>query len=96
MSAIVSAAGLPPGLALEQGATAALANKETLVTAGPMVLATAEKHRAAGAELLPVDEHSAVFSAGGRRHGGGRRIIITAGGAFPRLADRAAGRATLE
>jgi 1-deoxy-D-xylulose-5-phosphate reductoisomerase len=42
MSAIVGAAGLAPGLvALEQGATLALANKESLVTAGPLVLETA-------------------------------------------------------
>jgi len=42
MSAIVGAAGLPPGLAaLEEGATLALANKESLVTAGPLLLSTA-------------------------------------------------------
>ena len=44
MSAIVGAAGLPPGLkALEQGTTLALANKESLVTAGPLLLRTARK-----------------------------------------------------
>ncbi|MCB1350542.1 MAG: 1-deoxy-D-xylulose-5-phosphate reductoisomerase, partial [Maritimibacter sp.] len=61
MSAIVGAAGLPPGLAaLEQGATLALANKETLVTAGALVLETVRKHADEGARLLPVDsEHSA-------------------------------------
>ena len=62
MSAIVGAAGLEPGLrALEQGATLALANKETLVAAGPLVMATARDN---GATILPVDsEHSAVFQA---------------------------------
>ena len=62
MSAIVGAAGLPPGLAaLEQGATLALANKETLVAAGALVMDTAQKH---GGTILPVDsEHSAVFQA---------------------------------
>ncbi len=62
MSAIVGAAGLPPGLAaLEQGATLALANKESLVTAGPLILNTAREN---GARILPVDsEHSAIFQA---------------------------------
>lgn len=62
MSAIVGAAGLAPGLkALEQGSTLALANKETLVAAGPLVMATAARY---GARLLPVDsEHSAIFQA---------------------------------
>ncbi|MEL7177368.1 MAG: 1-deoxy-D-xylulose-5-phosphate reductoisomerase, partial [Pseudomonadota bacterium] len=60
MSAIVGAAGLPPGLeALKQGTTLALANKESLVTAGPLLMQTARDH---GATVLPVDsEHSAVF-----------------------------------
>ncbi|WP_102108204.1 1-deoxy-D-xylulose-5-phosphate reductoisomerase [Oceaniglobus roseus] len=83
MSAIVGAAGLPPGIAvLEQGATLALANKESLVTAGPLVLATAKAH---GGTLLPVDsEHSAVFQAlVGEDISAVERIIITAsGGAF--------------
>src|SRR6056297_819468 len=47
MSAIVGAAGLPPGLAaLEQGATLALANKESLVTAGPLMIRTARMNHA--------------------------------------------------
>jgi 1-deoxy-D-xylulose-5-phosphate reductoisomerase len=62
MSAIVGAAGLAPGFAaLSQGTTVALANKESLVTAGPLLLAEARAH---GATILPVDsEHSAVFQA---------------------------------
>ncbi|WP_068302044.1 1-deoxy-D-xylulose-5-phosphate reductoisomerase [Pararhodobacter sp. CCB-MM2] len=62
MSAIVGAAGLAPGFAaLSQGKTLALANKESLVTAGPLLLAEARTH---GATILPVDsEHSAVFQA---------------------------------
>ncbi|MBN8294046.1 1-deoxy-D-xylulose-5-phosphate reductoisomerase [Rhodobacter sp. NTK016B] len=62
MSAIVGAAGLAPGFAaLSQGRTLALANKESLVTAGPLLLAEARSH---GATILPVDsEHSAVFQA---------------------------------
>ena len=83
MSAIVGASGLAPGLAaLEQGATLALANKESLVCAGALVLETAAKH---GGRLLPVDsEHSAVFQAlTGEDIGSVERVIITAsGGAF--------------
>lgn len=83
MSAIVGAAGLEPGLrALQQGATLALANKESMVCAGPLMLRTARDH---GARLLPVDsEHSAVFQALiGEDLAAVERVIITAsGGAF--------------
>jgi 1-deoxy-D-xylulose-5-phosphate reductoisomerase len=83
MSAIVGAAGLRPGLeALKQGTTLALANKESLVTAGPLLMAEAKRH---GATVLPVDsEHSAVFQALiGEDIDAVERIIITAsGGAF--------------
>lgn len=83
MSAIVGAAGLAPGFAaLRHGATLALANKESLVTAGPLLLAEAARH---GARILPVDsEHSAVFQAlAGEDMAAVERVIITAsGGAF--------------
>ena len=83
MSAIIGAAGLAPGLvALEQGGTLALANKESLVCAGNLMLQTAQTH---GARLLPVDsEHSAVFQGlVGEDMSAVERIIITAsGGAF--------------
>ncbi|UWR20889.1 1-deoxy-D-xylulose-5-phosphate reductoisomerase [Sulfitobacter sp. S190] len=83
MSAIVGAAGLAPGLAaLEQGTTLALANKESLVCAGELLLATRKAH---GATILPVDsEHSAVFQALiGEDLAAVERVIITAsGGAF--------------
>ena len=83
MSAIVGAAGLVPGLkALEQGSTLALANKESLVTAGSLLMGTAKRHNAT---VLPVDsEHSAVFQALiGEDIDAVERIIITAsGGAF--------------
>jgi 1-deoxy-D-xylulose-5-phosphate reductoisomerase len=83
MNAIVGAAGLVPGLeAIKRGATLALANKETLVAAGPLVMATA---RASGAAILPVDsEHSAVFQAlRGEKGAEVERLILTAsGGAF--------------
>ena len=80
MSAIVGAAGLAPGFrALRHGTTLALANKESLVTAGPLLMQEARDH---GATILPVDsEHSAVFQAlVGEDMGAVERIIITASG----------------
>ena len=80
MSAIVGAAGLAPGFrALAQGATLALANKESLVTAGPLLMAEAARH---SARILPVDsEHSAVFQALiGEDITAVERVIITASG----------------
>lgn len=80
MSAIVGAAGLVPGFrALRQGRTLALANKESLVTAGPLLMAEARAH---GATILPVDsEHSAVFQAlTGEDMAAVERIVITASG----------------
>jgi len=80
MSAIVGAAGLVPGLrALRHGRTLALANKESLVTAGPLLMATAAAH---GARILPVDsEHSAIFQAlAGEDMASVERIILTASG----------------
>ncbi len=83
MSAIVGAAGLAPGFrALRHGTTLALANKESLVAAGPLLMAEARRH---GATILPVDsEHSAVFQAlRGEDIASVERIVITAsGGAF--------------
>ena len=83
MSAIVGSAGLLPGLAvLERGGTLALANKETLVAAGPLVMATAAR---TGARILPVDsEHSAIFQClRGEDIASVERITVTAsGGAF--------------
>ncbi len=83
MSAIVGFAGLLPGLrALEQGTTLALANKESLVAAGPLLMETA---RRSNARIIPVDsEHSAIFQAlNGEDLQSVERVIITAsGGAF--------------
>jgi 1-deoxy-D-xylulose-5-phosphate reductoisomerase len=80
VSAIVGSAGLHgTWAALEAGKTVALANKETLVVAGPLVMELAARR---GGMLLPVDsEHSAVFQAmqGGRR-GEVERIVLTASG----------------
>ena len=80
MSAIVGAAGLVPGIrALRHGSTLALANKESLVTAGPLLMAAAADH---GARILPVDsEHSAIFQAlVGEDIAAVERIILTASG----------------
>ena len=80
MSAIVGAAGLVPGMrALAHGTSLALANKESLVTAGELLLATARSH---GATILPVDsEHSAIFQAlVGEDMAAVERIILTASG----------------
>jgi 1-deoxy-D-xylulose-5-phosphate reductoisomerase len=80
VSAIVGAAGLIPTMAaIEAGKDVALANKETLVTAGPLVMeAVARK----GVNLYPVDsEHSAIFqSLEGHRKSDVRRLILTASG----------------
>ncbi|BCR05461.1 1-deoxy-D-xylulose 5-phosphate reductoisomerase [Desulfuromonas versatilis] len=80
LSAIVGAAGLVPTMAaIEAGKDIALANKETLVTAGPLVMeAVARK----GVSLYPVDsEHSAIFqSLEGHRRSDVRRLILTASG----------------
>lgn len=80
MSAIVGAAGLAPGFAaLKQGATLALANKESLVTAGALLL---DEAKASGARILPVDsEHSAIYQAlVGEDIAAVERIILTASG----------------
>ncbi len=80
MSAIVGAAGLEPGLvALQHGGVLALANKESLVTAGPLLHATAARFNA---RILPVDsEHSAIYQALNGEDGRSvERIIVTASG----------------
>lgn len=80
VSAIVGAAGLEPTLAaVEAGRDVALANKETLVIAGELVMAAVAR---AGVRLFPVDsEHSAIFqSLEGHRRTDVRRLILTASG----------------
>ena len=80
VTALVGIAGLRPTLAaIDAGKRIALANKETLVCAGPLVMARA---REKGAEIVPVDsEHSAIFqSLQGARRKELRRILLTASG----------------
>ena len=83
VSAIVGAAGLRgTWVALECGKTVAIANKETLVVAGPLVMELArQKH----AKLLPVDsEHSAIFQAlqSGQAREVRRVVLTSSGGPF--------------
>lgn len=80
MAAIVGAAGLHPTLAaLARGGALALANKESMVCAGEVVLAEAAR---AGATILPVDsEHNAIFQAlCGQDPARVERIFLTASG----------------
>lgn len=83
VTGIVGCAGLLPTLAaIEAGKDIALANKETLIAGGPVVLPLVAKH---GVKLLPADsEHSAIFQClQGVPASGLRRILLTAsGGAF--------------
>ena len=80
LCSMVGAAGLRPILsALESGHRVALANKEPLVMAGPLIM---ERARARGAEVIPVDsEHSAIFQClHGRRIREVRCVHLTASG----------------
>ncbi|NCS28065.1 MAG: 1-deoxy-D-xylulose-5-phosphate reductoisomerase [Microcystis aeruginosa F13-15] len=83
VTGIVGCAGLLPTIAaITAGKDIALANKETLIAGGPVVLPLVEKH---GVKLLPADsEHSAIFQClQGVPTGGLKKIILTAsGGAF--------------
>ncbi len=80
VSSMVGAAGLIPTIAaIEAGKDVALANKETLVAAGPLVMKLVEEHKV---NLLPIDsEHSAIFQClQGYKEGMVKRIILTASG----------------
>ncbi|MBC2745048.1 MAG: 1-deoxy-D-xylulose-5-phosphate reductoisomerase [Desulfosarcina sp.] len=80
LGAMVGSAGLVPTLAaIDAGKDIALANKETLVMAGDIVMA---KIAGRGVKLMPVDsEHSAIYqSLAGHSHNGIREILLTASG----------------
>jgi 1-deoxy-D-xylulose-5-phosphate reductoisomerase len=83
VNAVLGSVGLYPTLqAIEAGKTIAIANKETLVTAGHIVMEAARKK---GVALLPVDsEHSAIFQAlQGEKEKNIEKLVITAsGGSF--------------
>ena len=80
LTAIVGMIGLMPTIAaIRKGKTIALANKETLVTAGDLVMKEAKKYNV---DILPVDsEHSAIFQClNGEPHKNIEKIILTASG----------------
>ena len=81
LTAVVGMVGLRPTLtAIRAGKRIALANKETLVCAGELVMEEAERH---GVDIVPVDsEHSALFQClqGNRDRGQVKRLILTCSG----------------
>ncbi len=79
VTAVSGAVGLRPTLdAIDAGRRIALANKETLVCAGAIVMRRARER---GAEIVPVDsEHSAIFQSLSGRRGELRRILLTGSG----------------
>lgn len=83
LNAVIGSVGLFPTLeAIKAGKTIGIANKETLVTAGHLVMTAAKEY---GVQILPVDsEHSAIFQAlQGEQEKNIERLIITAsGGSF--------------
>ena len=101
VAAMVGAAGLPPTLkAIHKGMDIALANKETLVAAGPLVMPLVKR---TGVKLLPVDsEHSAIFqcihtSATTKPDTVVKQIVLTAsGGPFRNASKSEIQNATVE
>jgi 1-deoxy-D-xylulose-5-phosphate reductoisomerase len=95
VNAVVGGVGLKPTLAaLGAGKSLALANKESLVLAGELVMRTA---RETGAHILPIDsEHSGLFQClENRRHGEVSRVVLTAsGGPFRNHSTEALRRVT--
>jgi 1-deoxy-D-xylulose-5-phosphate reductoisomerase len=81
VAAIVGIAGLPSTLAaVRQGTSVALANKESLVCAGPLLR---EEMRRSGARLLPIDsEHNAIFQVLDRPQRVEKLILTASGGPF--------------
>ena len=80
LTAVVGMIGIRPTIAaIEAGKDIALANKETLVCAGHIIMPLAAKK---GVKILPVDsEHSAIFqSLNGERHNNIKKILLTASG----------------
>ncbi|WP_456473602.1 1-deoxy-D-xylulose-5-phosphate reductoisomerase [Desulfolithobacter sp.] len=95
VSAVVGAVGLLPTLdAIMAGKDIGLANKETLVMAGRLIMEAVREHRV---RLLPIDsEHSAIFQAleAGRRQDVGRIILTASGGPFRAMAPEELVRVT--
>lgn len=97
LSGVVGAAGLAPTLAaIDIGSALAIANKETLVMAGAIIMPAARKKNL---PVLPVDsEHSAIMQclASGRRQEVSRVIITASGGALRHCDEEQAAQATVE
>jgi len=97
LSGVVGAAGLAPTLAaIKSRATLAIANKETLVMAGAIIMPAVQQ---AKLNILPVDsEHSAIFQclASGKRSDVRRVTITASGGALRDMDDRTAAEATVD
>jgi len=97
VAAIVGSAGLQSTwAALEAGKTVALANKETLVAAGPLATELAADR---GATILPVDsEHSALFQAlqAGRREDVQRVVLTASGGPFRQFSKEQLSHVTVD
>lgn len=95
MSAIVGAAGMAPTLAaVRRGATVALANKESVVCGGKLLIEAAAHH---GARLIPVDsEHNAIFQVIGPAEGIEKVTLTASGGPFRAWAIEAMANATPE
>ena len=84
VTAIVGMIGIRPTMeAIKAGKDIALANKETLVTAGHLIMPLAKEY---GVEILPVDsEHSAIFQClNGEKEKTIDKLLITASTSFPR------------
>jgi len=97
VSAMVGSVGLVPTMAaIQSGKTVALANKETLVVAGRLIMEAARSREVA---VIPVDsEHSAIFQAlhGNRREDVNRIILTASGGPFLQFDSRALSNITPE
>ena len=97
VAAIVGAAGLAPTMvAIQQGTSVALANKEALVCAGPLMLDAARQH---GTRLLPIDsEHNAIFQVltHERREALVKIALTASGGPFRTWTSEAMTQATPE
>jgi 1-deoxy-D-xylulose-5-phosphate reductoisomerase len=97
VTAVVGAAGLEPTLAaIEAGKTIGLANKETLVMAGDIVI---KKATECGIPILPIDsEHSAIFQCleGQRRQDVAKVLLTASGGPFLNLALNKFGNITID
>ncbi|MFD2085475.1 1-deoxy-D-xylulose-5-phosphate reductoisomerase [Brevibacillus brevis] len=97
MTAVVGSVGVAPTLAaIEAGKTIGLANKETLVSAGPVVMKRAKEK---GVSIIPVDsEHSAVYQClqGERKEDVARVILTASGGSFRHLSREDLQQVTVE